>query len=524
MEESKRTQKRDDNGKESPDRIIDLTSDMALPNDNGGRIIDLTDVLYTPPEVDAPSAPPAVAGTDAAEEAEPAAEAPPSSMEMDPALPPEGSIDTREDAADEMAEPVAFLQEPLPDPEQGRMPATAVEAPPLEASAPTTAAADDDPTDISPPPEAAAPAQAPETPTVRQSLDEELIDLGDAAPVDAHGAADDALPDEALIELTDIVSPAELARIAAAATLPDDEEIIELTDVVPPEELERIMQDLSLAEEDAPIQLTDIVTPEELARIADEAAQGQEADEPVVELTDIVAPVEAAATLDTDAGDAPAIDWKDTDRATEMAAETEVNETAAVDDMEGPVADAPEATLAAEEAPAAMAPEPAQPGDWIGAEMDETPAAIQEDPTEVTDEAPAPDLGQLQPGDWLDDDAEADEERVIRLDTVLERMRRHEQRLSDDITQGIETELQRQGWAADEAGAEAETAADERATAAQAPTEINAAALERAIERVIRTQYAQTIEKTIATVVEQVVTREMGRIRQELLEEEGPQE
>ena len=48
--------------------------------------------------------------------------------------------------------------------------------------------------------------------------------------------------------------------------------------------------------------------------------------------------------------------------------------------------------------------------------------------------------------------------------------------------------------------------------------------IEKAIERIIRTKYAQSIEQLIASAVEKVVTREINSIKRSLLEDDDPLE
>ncbi|MBR9979822.1 MAG: hypothetical protein KFF50_02215, partial [Desulfatitalea sp.] len=159
------------------------------------------------------------------------------------------------------------------------------------------------------------------------------------------------------------------------------------------------------------------------------------------------------------------------------------------------------------------------------------------------DVLPGLDLDQGQPGDWIEngsngepvtapsarDNAATDDdgqEQVIRLDTVLNQMRMHEQRISEKISLGIETELTRQSRPqedqTDADGPPLEVAQDGVAADRTSPA-VTGKDLEKAIEEVIRTRYAQTIEQMIATVVEKVVTREMESIRQSLLNDDETQ-
>jgi len=55
-------------------------------------------------------------------------------------------------------------------------------------------------------------------------------------------------------------------------------------------------------------------------------------------------------------------------------------------------------------------------------------------------------------------------------------------------------------------------------------TELTDKELEDVIEKIIRTKYAETIERHIASVVEKVVTREMENLKRSLMEDQGEDE
>jgi hypothetical protein len=197
--------------------------------------------------------------------------------------------------------------------------------------------------------------------------------------------------------------------------------------------------------------------------------------------------------------------------------------------------------------PADTAPEPPmgadQPGDGLENDTDITPVVETAADSIADDVLPGLDLDQGQPEDWIEngsngepvtapsarDNAATDDDgqdQVIRLDTVLNQMRMHEQRISEKISLGIEAELTRQGrpqeLQTDADGPPLEVEQGGVAADRTSPA-VTGRDLEKAIEEVIRTRYAQTIEQMIATVVEKVVTREMESIRQSLLNDDETQ-
>lgn len=217
-------------------------------------------------------------------------------------------------------------------------------------------------------------------------------------------------------------------------------------------------------EQDAVIELTDIVDPTELEAASDFP------DDEVIELTDIVDPAELAASMQEQA--------EDEDAVIELTDIVDPADLAAASDF---------------------------PDD----EVIELTDIV--DPEEIEATLLAVD---------------AQEDRVIRLDRVLDHVRRHEERIEEEITSGIAEEPANESLTPDtkEAGTAIGIEWDNVMASRGPSPDVTEKDLERVIEQVIRTKYAHTIEKTIAAVVEKIVTRDMESIKRSLLSDEEPEE
>jgi len=340
------------------------------------------------------------------------------------------------------------------------------------------------------PVEAYARADAPESDDFSDDLDDLLqpddgADAGNpreaiqAAPVEdpvdpqpndpAFILEDD---DDEILELSDAVTPAEPGATAdgpqGGLPVEDDDPIIELTEILDPAPAADLAAACQDDGDDEILELTDIVDPGELfapAEVAQAISTIEDDEDPIIELTDAVDPVQAdaPATIPDDDGDVVA----------EMSVENSAWETAE-SDITWPEDGQPEAEAAQNQA------------------LDPTP--------ELT---PAP--------------TESSPDTVIRLDSVL---KAHKQRIAEQVTRQIDEEL-----AADQDEDEARTGlelenADHWSTQSIGLTEER---LQKAIEQVIRTQYARRIEEMIASTVERVVTREMESIRNSLMRDGEPE-
>ncbi len=226
------------------ERIVELTSDMALSKGSDVRIIDLTDAIDGPSEVPAagPSAP--TVPDDITAESESTLYAPSPDQESPEDI--ELAVDAAFDAVQApIEEEPASLQAPV-SPDDGlidrlsdvpRMVDQAVESAgsvdsPLETTADDEIEAGDATTSIGTYMDSEMSAFGPDIDSEDILALEEIIDPDQAQAMDAQGVEDD----EEIIELVEIVDPAELRAAMADQALADDE-IVELTDIVTAVEL-----------------------------------------------------------------------------------------------------------------------------------------------------------------------------------------------------------------------------------------------------------------------------------------------
>ena len=565
-------------GSSSPaDRIIELTPELEVISPTRGKIIDLTQVLFSP-GTPAPAAKPVAPATpkpivarttspfsakvsrqkgiesdvDAtfdyiqsrAEELRgPRVEAKPSEKDLkvsvpspigdwddtivDEALMPKGAEAVPEETP--APEPIQAVEEKPAEPTASPMEAALSQAiSVVEAEIPSMeeAKADDSPEfteavspidlpplDEVPAAEAIAdePAPAPPAPATLEVLDEEPASLLEAA----------IEIDEEIIELTDIVSDEELA----AAQEENEEEIIDLTEIVSAEELAAAgyaspgaaAPKAEQPEEEEIIELVDRVElplPEETAAMATEL---------------VLNPPESLPEFEPEAPAPADLEDKDTEEMTlevfaakqtpaEPASEKQKPEAdqviweeeeiiELVDRVELPL---PEATAAMATGLVLNLPEPLPES----APEVPAPAALEDkDSEEMT-------LAVFTEKQAPPEAIKPESDQVIRLDSVLSHARKNQERISEEITLGVEDALAKEPASTGEkfpigiAMEEVKEALGPQA----APTE---AEIEAVIEKVIRTKYGQTIEQMIATVVEKVVTREMDNIKRDLLEDQG---
>ena len=565
-------------GSSSPaDRIIELTPELEVISPTRGKIIDLTQVLFSP-GTPAPAAKPVAPATpkpivarttspfsakvsrqkgiesdvDAtfdyiqsrAEELRgPRVEAKPSEKDLkvsvpspigdwddtivDEALMPKGAEAVPEETP--APEPIQAVEEKPAEPTASPMEAALSQAiSVVEAEIPSMeeAKADDSPEfteavspidlpplDEVPAAEAIAdePAPAPPAPATLEVLDEEPASLLEAA----------IEIDEEIIELTDIVSDEELA----AAQEENEEEIIELTEIVSAEELAAAgytspgaaAPKAEQPEEEEIIELVDRVElplPEETAAMATEL---------------VLNPPESLPEFEPEAPAPADLEDKDTEEMTLEVFAAKQTPAEPASEKQKPEADqviweeeeiielVDRVELPLPEATAAMATElvqnPPEPLPESAPEVP-APAALEDkDSEEMT-------LAVFTEKQAPPEAIKPESDQVIRLDSVLSHARKNQERISEEITLGVEDALAKEPASTGEkfpigiAMEEVKEALGPQA----APTE---AEIEAVIEKVIRTKYGQTIEQMIATVVEKVVTREMDNIKRDLLEDQG---
>ncbi len=212
------------------------------------------------------------------------------------------------------------------------------------------------------------------------------------------------------------------------------------------------------AEEDEILELTDMVDADELVQTPAEPAATAADEDEILELTDMVDPVEMAEA----AGDS-AIDLDDED-----------DDVIELTDMVDPA-----------EIAAALA-EPDAPLD----ELDERQTGLDE-------------LGM-------------DNDQVIQLDSVLSRSLQNDAQsaLIAEETEADEQLPSEENFPTSSLGMELEEETPEE------PVALTEKEIEEAIERIIRTKYATSIEKLVAATVERVVKREIEEIKRSLMDDD----
>ncbi len=415
----------------------------------------------------------------------------------DDAIDLDGLFETDEAAPEDLLE---LTDDALP----AAPPAAADTAPaiPVDAEGPTLESADAMEVAEAPAPQAAFPA-APVS-----EEEEDVIELTDivtptelteachaAEAADAAGLCED---EEEVIELTDIVDPAELADACnaadAAGVCADDEEVIELTDIVDPAELADARMASAVAaiyqDEEGAIELTDIVDPAAPATAAlDHAPMEAQQEEDFFDLADALDDDESDAARDASADqadDEPVLELTDIVDAFDAAADM-----AAADVLEAQAETAP------------------------GTQESEAKAAETVDGLEalrIKGEVTFED-DFLADDDLLAPEAEKepeDDEQVIHLDRVLGRIMQKDDQRAELVS------------TADE---DMDLAIDlkEIQDGIESPVRLSQQAVAQAVEQFIRSRYADTIEKMIASAVEKVVTREMENIKRSLLEDQEPE-
>jgi hypothetical protein len=319
--------------------------------------------------------------------------------------------------------------------------------------------------------------------------------------------------DDEIIELTNIVDPRELQ--AAPAREGDDEEIIELTDIVDPRELQAAHWPMD--DDDEIIELTDIVDPAELrvsAVIAepDETESRQETvaedrddqtadaaleDDEYEDLLEMIDTLDAEDLL-------VGIDEDLTDEGWDLAPDEETADS--------------EPALAADEA-----------SHEAGGELDETQADASTEDQEYEDLLETIDM--LDPDDLLvsideagllesaDDVETAAEPAAPNEDGVLTLL---------DVLNGSTPEAEDKP-PADQLRADAGDDATHRTDGPEAEEEtgrkvraLTDQEVEAAVERILKSKYAETIERIIANAVEKAVNREIEIIKRAMLDGDEP--
>jgi hypothetical protein len=443
--------------------IVELTPDMVVPDESQVDIVDLTDVVDGPDEIAPPAAP--------VEEPSPAAGKPDSRPSAGSGLP--NAIEQEVEAAfDFVASPIletAPEGESLPD-HDGLMDKLS--------NIPQQV---DDALDASGALDADEPEQMADSREAGAGVSEETVDAGGMDAIQEGLSPDEA--DDDIIELTDIVDPAEMD--AAALQDGDDDEIIELTDIIDSAELEAAGMQV---DDDDIIELTDIVDPAELhvgavapepdaagdwgpdsEATADQAADAASEDQEYEDL------LETIDSLDTE------------DLLMEIEADGEQDQAPAFGEQD---AEAMEATVADD---AGSESDDASDEDLEYESLLETIDQLDpEDLLETVDEAGLLDDGDAGPAD--------SEEGLLTLTDVLS------EEESTEETPPVEGAGELTREVEEETGREVRTLTDQE--------------IEAAVERILKSKYAETIERLIANAVEKAVNREIENLKQSMLDDE----
>jgi hypothetical protein len=282
--------------------------------------------------------------------------------------------------------------------------------------------------------------------------------------------------EDEIIELTDIVDLSELE--AAGLELGDDEEIIELTDIVDPAELETA--GLKMDDEDDIIELTDIVDPSEL-RVGAVSPERRETGSAVATSEAPAAQTADAALEDEEYEDLlEMIDTLDADDLLEDIADLETPETEALSDAPEEIPTDPEVETPDDDQ------EYAQLLDTIDS-LDPEDLLVSVDEAGLLDsdagDAPPEQEGLLTLSEVLNRGA-ADQEQKPPVERVGSVIRDVEEETGKDVRTLTEHEV------------------------------------EAAVERILKTKYAETIERLIANAVEKAVNREIENLKRTMLDDD----
>ena len=157
------------------------------------------------------------------------------------------------------------------------------------------------------------------------------------------------------------------------------------------------------------------------------------------------------------------------------------------------------------------------------------PALSVDDTEEVIELTDIVDPQELSPaslasksGPTLDADLN-ENDQVIQLADVLNTVRRNDEPRSDGLTMGLHEDLTADASAKAEDDGAGALGLELDKEFSEGSTAVADKEIEEAIERIIRTKYAQQIEKLIAQAVEKAVTREIKNIKRAIMDDSDPQ-
>jgi len=423
------------------DSIVDLTPEMEVSDASQIDIIDLTDVVDGPDDI-----PPAASPVE-----EPPTETEPPAAPSSPRSTVSSAIEQEVEAAFD------FVQSPI-------METPPVEEPPVDHEGLMDKLSD-----------------------IPGLVDDALDASGEPEDTRAVDAAEPDASDDEIIELTDIVDPAELD--AAGLNMGRDDEIIDLNDIVDPSELEAA--GLRMDEDDDIIELTDIVDPSEL-RVGAVATEPEVTADARPAASDAPAGQTAEAGLDNQEYE-DLLDMIDTLDADDLLVDLAEEEARALESAsDEPEVGEPEAAAT----DAGPEPEETPDEDSEYANLLETIDSLDpEDLLVSVDEA-----GLLDSGEDADA-AAGDNGEMVTLTDVLNRN-------ADETAE--RPPVERVGGVIREV--EEETGRDVRSLTDQE--------VEAAVERILKTKYAETIERLIANAVEKAVSREIENLKRTMLDDD----
>ena len=338
------------------------------------------------------------------------------------------------------------------------------------------------------------------------------------------------LEDSDIIDLTDIVAPAELESQTAASfhgTFETDEDsIIELTDMVQPNEAVAQItarDDADNADEDDIIELIDMVEPAQQKAPTAPAlhAAADTGDDDIIELTDIVQPLETEVqvAIGNDAGSA------DEDDIIELI------------DMVEP------AQQKAPTAPALHAAADTGEDDIIELTDIAQPSEFQDQANTAFDNRAIAENNQEISGRLPDKDVYFETQNQSLEDTLSEL-----EAMMDDTFSGEALDLGLEEGAIQENGetenqapeapgegtfddfpigiaiAEGQGGSESDEPYDEIGASLTTAQIDAAVERLVLAKFGQTIEQMVAASIEKIVSQEIESIRQSLLEDEDAME
>ncbi|MGD9364522.1 MAG: hypothetical protein PVH87_02415 [Desulfobacteraceae bacterium] len=504
------TQSKTQSAKAGKEKIVDLTADMELPDQTQHKIFDLTkdpdgakDIAEEQSAVDTPI----VDTTDTPET-------------QSPVTPDNGVIPDRKHADD-----LADIPEDAAT--SASYTETATAAPIEETSGPPVAEASEatfseKSKSIEDEVDAAFDAvqDEPTEPGETTKTDDQLFDKLSNITEEVDNAVRQIKESEPSIEAENSVGDApqideeELSSDAAdweaaMAGADEEDEIIELTEVVKP--TSAVESDTVEEPDDDIIELVDRVDPAELESIR---AEEVDDDDDIIELTDIVDPAEIAA------GD---IDSKPAEQFMESADQVEAvkhgepeaveheEEELALSDLDQfePIAD--------DEKPPTIAQDEFEPVETE--DLFEGDVSLEEELAEKAQ----PEVDDIGSGVVpAVDEADDQQEQVIQLSNVLGGGVIEDRPPIEQIKMGAEEDIANQHISVEEEETANALGMDLFEKTEKEQQILSDKEIERTVEQIIQSKYADTIERMVANAVEKAVTQEIEKIKQSLSDDEPP--